>query len=218
MKITELSDKEYAITDLVLDDIYNKRYCVFDFEATGPDQLNDYITQIGAVIINDAGSITAQYKTLVRPAKPIPEAIERLTGIYNKDVEEARTFSEVFGEFMAFIEGCVLITQAGYEFDYPLLVEECRRNQLFIHDQITIDTKALFTFLHPEVSDIVSTNFLIHYYNINDSDIQRHDALGDSILISRFFYKMIEECLHREIRTIRIEHLIVKRMKLTPLM
>jgi len=92
MKIVHLSDSEYVIKDFTLKNITSRKFCVFDLEATGPDQLNDYTTQIGAVILGSDGSIIATYKTLVRPLKPIPAQIERLTGILNKDVEAAPTF------------------------------------------------------------------------------------------------------------------------------
>lgn len=52
---------------------------------------------------------------------------------------------------------------------------------------------------------------------IDDTDIQRHDALGDSILISRIFNKMIGECLDRGIDQIRFDNLKVKKVKLTPM-
>lgn len=130
MKVINLSDSEYVIKDFTLEEIGKRKFCVFDFEATGPDQLNDFITQIGAVILGQNGSVVEQYKTLVRPPKPIPELIEKLTGIFNKDVEEARSFSVVIDEFLTFLKGCVLVTQAGYEYDLPLLLEECRRNNI----------------------------------------------------------------------------------------
>lgn len=217
MKIVDLSHNEYVITDFTLNEIHERSYCVFDFEATGPDPINDFITQIGAVIIGHDGSVIKQFKTLVKPPKLIPEAIEKLTGVYNKDVEEARSFSAVIDDFSSFIGGYVLVTQAGYEYDLPLLKEECRRNNTLLEELPVIDTKALFTYLHPEVTDIVSTNFLIKYYMVDDTNIQRHDALGDSILISRFFNRMMEECLDRGIRDIKFDNLKVKKVKLTPL-
>lgn len=51
----------------------------------------------------------------------------------------------------------------------------------------TLDTKALFSYLHPEINEIIWTDFLINYYKINDTDISRHNALDDSIVISRIF-------------------------------
>src|SRR5690606_38414050 len=129
----------------------------------------------------------------------------------------SRSFSDVIDEFFTFFSGCVLVTQAGYEYDLPLLLAECKRNNKPLEAPLVIDTKALFTYLHLECTEIVSTNSLINYYMINDTDIQRHDALGDSILISRIFNKMMDECWDKGIDQIRFDNLKVKKVRLTPL-
>lgn len=109
------------------------------------------------------------------------------------------------------------MTQAGYEYDIPLMIKECERNNLFMFEAKFIDTKALFTYLHPEVTEIISTNFLIEYYKIDDHDIKRHNALGDSILIGRIFKCLLDECVRRRIDNIRFEDIVVKKVKLQSL-
>jgi DNA polymerase III, alpha subunit (gram-positive type) len=81
-----------------------------------------------------------------------------------------------------------------------------------------IDTKALYTYLYPDVSEIVSTNYLIRQLGIYDQDIRRHRALGDSILIARIFLKLLEECNARGLQSISFDDLQVKRVKLDPLL
>lgn len=217
MNIHHRSDDTYIVTDMVLEDIHRLTYCVFDFEATGPDPLQDHITQIGAVVMEQDGANARQFNALVRPGRPIPEIIERLTGIMNRDVEHAPALPDAMADFMSFFHGCILVTQAGYEYDLPLWREECKRHHIEFGEPAVIDTKALFTWLHPECADIVSTNFLICYYGIEDSDLARHDALGDSMLIARIFNQMIDECRARGITTIRFDQLQVKKVKLKPL-
>lgn len=53
MEITMLSDKEYAVSDLLIKNIHSQRFCVFDFEATGINHETEHITQIGAVIVEN---------------------------------------------------------------------------------------------------------------------------------------------------------------------
>ncbi|CAG7655820.1 PolC-type DNA polymerase III [Paenibacillus allorhizosphaerae] len=220
MIIHYISDTEYTVSGLHIENVLARRYCIFDFEATGPNQEEDHITQIGAKIIEPGGVESGRtFTTLVRSPKRIPEAIERLTGVTNHIMETAPTFSEVYREFADFTKGTVLVTQAGYEFDWPLLYLECQRNGLPPFTNPIIDTKALFTYLYPEVRDIVSTNFLIQWFDIDDKDIKRHDALGDSVLIGRIFVKLLEEVRRRQWNEIQFnEPLQVKRMKLTPLL
>jgi DNA polymerase III subunit epsilon len=81
-----------------------------------------------------------------------------------------------------------------------------------------LDTKALFSYLHPEIKDIIWTDYLIKYYNIYDKDLKRHDALGDSILIGRIFLRIVEELEVRDIKDIEfIDPVVVKRFLIRPL-
>ncbi|MBP1995778.1 3'-5' exonuclease [Paenibacillus eucommiae] len=219
MEISNLSDTEYSVTGISLSDIFNRNYCVFDFEATGANQDEEHITQIGAVIVeNNQILLEKTFNSLVRSPKEIPLLIEKLTGIKNSDIERAPSFSTVYEEFVAFTKNSILVTQAGYEFDWPLLKNECERNCLPMVTNTILDTKALFSYLHPEVNERVSTNYLIKYYNIDDSDIERHSALGDSVLISRIFIEILEEFKQRNTNEIIFsEPLRVKKVQLVPL-
>ncbi|MCM3625747.1 3'-5' exonuclease [Paenibacillus glycanilyticus] len=219
MKIINISDTEYSIEGLSVSHLLSKRYCAFDLEATGPNQDEEHITQMGAVIIeNNQIVINKSFNSLVKSPKQIPQLIEKLTGIKNDEMKRAPVFSSVYQRFIEFINGCVLVTQAGYEFDYPLLNKECQRNNLLMFDNVALDTKVLFSFLHPEVQERITTNYLIDFYNINDSDIKRHDALGDSVLIARIFIKLLEELKVRNINEVIIdEPIIIKKVQLSPL-
>jgi DNA polymerase-3 subunit epsilon len=117
-----------------------------------------------------------------------------------------------------FTKDTILVTHAGYEFDMPLLRNECERNNLKFLNNVVLDTKALFTLLHPEVSEIIWTDYLIKYYEINDQDLKRHDALGDSILIGRIFRRLLQEFRYRETTDIDFtKPVIVKRFQTKPL-
>lgn len=219
MKIDYISDTEYVVSELFVDDIVNQRYCVFDFEATGIIPETEHITQIGAIII-EHGRIqeTRTFNTLVKSPKPIPEPVERHTGIYNDDIAYAPLLHEVYDDFLAFAGDCILVTHAGYEFDLPLLAKECRRSGLPMILNKCLDTKALFSYLHPEIEAIIWTDYLIKHYEVSDRDLKRHDALADSILIGRIFLRMMEEFLARDIRSIAFkDHVRVKRFQVVPL-
>ncbi|GAB2674209.1 PolC-type DNA polymerase III [Paenibacillus thermoaerophilus] len=220
MKIEPISDAEYAVSGVRIKNIRDQTFCVFDLEATGPNEAEDSIIQIGGILLNGRSkTIEKTFETLVKPSKSIPEVIERLTGIYNKEVEGATGLSEIYPEFVEFSKGSILVTQAGYEFDWPLLHNECKRNGLTMLPNTIMDTKALFTYLFPEVNEIISTNFLIKFFNIDDSDIIRHTALGDSVLIGRIFIELLKELEKRKIEEIHMDKpLIIKRVKLQKLL
>ncbi|MFK7692024.1 PolC-type DNA polymerase III [Paenibacillus sp. HJGM_3] len=198
-------------------DLHSRTFCVFDLEGTGIDYETDHITQIGAVLLQD-GEVVRRFSSLVRSPVRIPEAIERLTGIKNAELESAPDFPEVYARFLEFSAGAVLVTQAGYEYDVHMLERHCGRYGIPWKPQPVIDTKALYASIHPEITDIISTNYLLRTYQIDDRDVPRHDALGDSILISRFFRAILEEyrALGHADWTVR-EGLRVKRFQLPPL-
>ncbi|WP_054954754.1 3'-5' exonuclease [Paenibacillus dakarensis] len=219
MHVTMLSEQAYEVNGLNIQHILSRKFCVFDLEATGIQAETERIIQIGAVLMVKDGLIPGKtFNTYVKPAKPIPPEIETLTGIYNGDVQHAPGLGEVYGSFLDFAEGTILVTHAGYEFDLPLLQRECARQGLAAPANPCIDTKALFTYLHPEVENIISTDFLLNYYRLESKGIQRHDALGDSLLIGQIFMEMLKELEARNMEHLEITSPVhVKRFQLPPL-
>lgn len=164
--------------------------------------------------VTGGDSLSIQFG-ICQPLKPIPEAVERFTGIYNLYVEHAPRFNEVYSGFIDFIKDSVLVTQAGYEFDLPLLRNECKRLTFPMMNICCLDTKALFTYLHPVIDCIISTDYLIKYYKIDDRDLKRHDALGDSILIGRIFLSILGEFQARNLHDIHFkDEVVVKRFQI----
>ena len=194
MRIESFHQSSYLLSEFefLLDP--ENRYVVFDLETTGPDQKLDRITQIGAVVVNEDGPNNDEFfKSLVHPDKTIPPKIEKLTGITNDMVAEAPELSIVWSDFLEFCRGSTLVTQCGYEFDFPLIQSECERLNLPELEQQKLDTKAIFALMHPDRSEIFSTDYLAGYYGVDQNEFKRHDALGDAQLISRFFHKQLEE-------------------------
>ncbi|MFO7882579.1 MAG: PolC-type DNA polymerase III [Kosmotogaceae bacterium] len=91
-------------------------YVVFDLETTGLDPANDEIIEIGAVKIKDK-KIIDKMSTLIKPTKPLSEIVQKITGIKEKDLEQAPSIHEVFQEFLDFCEDSVLVAHNA-SFDY----------------------------------------------------------------------------------------------------
>ena len=219
MNIDFISDTEYLVSGVTLKDIQNQRYCVFDFEATGIDHESEYITQIGAVLIEGNKILEEKtFNTYIKSPKKIPEAVERFTGVYNKYLENAPTLTQTYKEFQRFTKDTILVTHAGYEFDLPLLNRECQRNNLDMLTNTCLDTKALFSYLYPEIKDIIWTDFLVKYYGVKNDDLRRHDALDDSKLIARIFVTLLKEFEKRGKSDIDfIDPVRVKRFEVIPM-
>lgn len=217
MKITFPCADYYELRDFQFQGLSGHNFVVFDLEATGPEPATDSVSQVGAVKLDDAEQGDAAFESLVRPWKPIPQKIEELTGVTNAQVLTASDFAEAFARFRAFCGDAVLVTQCGYEYDFPLLDRECDRAGLRRLANARLDTKAIFALLHPQRSETFSTNFLSDYYGIDRTAFQRHDALGDARMIARIFYAELEEANSMGIDALATDGLKIKRFVLPPL-
>jgi len=193
VKITFLPGT-YTVDELIVTPLQDRTYCIFDLEGTGIDTTVESITQFGAVSYKRGEGVSeSSFSSLVRASKMIPEAVEKLTGITNQAMLQAPHFNEVYERFCSFIGDQVLVTHAGYEYDLPMLERHCQEYGLTMFTNKVLDTKAMFTYIHPEVTDVVSTDFLIGYYDLDTEGIHRHDALADCGIIARIFECVLEE-------------------------
>jgi DNA polymerase-3 subunit epsilon len=215
-----LQDVEhYLLSDFEFSGFSGRRYVVFDVESTGINHQSESITQIGAVAVYDSGPRDAEsFMSLVKPWKSLPEKIEKLTGITNARVARAPDLKAVWPEFCKFCGESPLVTQCGYEFDFPIIDEECARAGIRPLGNSRLDTKAIFALLHPDRSEVFSTNFLSDHYRTDRSQFQRHDALGDAMLISRFFFGELQELQSLGVDHLRTDTAVkIKRFILPPL-
>jgi DNA polymerase-3 subunit epsilon len=219
MKTEPINAESYRLTEFEFRPISGRRYVVFDVEATGPDHETDCVTQIGAVAVYDDGPSDGEsFNCLVRPQKQIPAKIEALTGVTNSLVASASSFATVWPSFLAFCGESALVTQCGYEFDFPLLDRECARSAVPPLVGPRVDTKALFALRHRGRFDTFSTNLLSEHYGVDRSLFRRHDALGDAKLIARIFHAMLRESQHlNECDWSLKEPICIKRFVLPPL-
>ena len=89
------------------DDTFSNGFVAIDIETTGLDVRTDSIIEVGAVLFerNEAGvfSETKSFSSFVSPQRDIPENIKKLTGISEKDVENAPLALAVIKELSDFI-------------------------------------------------------------------------------------------------------------------
>jgi len=153
-----------------------------DLETTGANPAIDRITEIGLIEVVE-GRVT-RWSTLVNPERPIPEFIQRLTGIRNDMVADAPTFAEVAEELRTRLHGKLFIAHNA-RFDYSFVKQEFRRlGQRFQADVLC--TVRLSRKLFPEH----------HKHNLDSLIVRhglyaegRHRALADAELIWQFWQK-----------------------------
>lgn len=109
---------------------------VFDLEATSnketedhqPEkQTNNFITDIGAVLLNKDLEIVSEFQSLVRPEEPITPYIEKITHISNEMVATADLWPTVSARFEEWVRANVKniknvrLCPWGSYFDMPLI-------------------------------------------------------------------------------------------------
>lgn len=187
----------YGVEAYLVDDIKNvvtdskgqsldDRYVVFDLETTGFSAINNKIIEIGAVKV-EKGIITDRFSTFVNPNEPIPFRIEKLTGISDNMVIDARTIEEIMPEFLEFAKGCVMVAHNA-DFDMSFIIRNCER--MGIDTEFTIlDTVNLSRILLPNLK-----NFKLDTVAkaLNVPLLNHHRAVDDAGCTAEIFVKLIK--------------------------
>mgnify|MGYP002074560998 FL=1 len=162
-----------------------------DLETTGANPEHDRITEIGIVQIGPDG--VSEWSTLVNPGRPIPEFIERLTGISDAMVASAPRFAELAAEVRTRLAGRLFVAHnAG--FDYGFLQHEFARvggalgGAGFVAPVLC--TVKLSRRLYPE-HDRHNLDALIARHGLVVG--ARHRALGDARALHQFWQRACVE-------------------------
>ena len=94
-------------------------FVVLDIETTGFSPIGDDIIEVGAVRYKN-GVIGESFQRFVRPSKPIPEEVQKLTNITPDMVADAPLPAQALREFFDFI-GDAIIVAHNAQFDYSFL-------------------------------------------------------------------------------------------------
>jgi DNA polymerase III alpha subunit (gram-positive type) len=213
MKIKNLNQYEYSISSYKLLNLKENKYLILDLESTGLDTEKDEVTEIAFLPIANKMKIFSNPKSiLVKPRVRIPERIENLTGIKNANLRNARNFKNVLKSIAHIYREYVWVAQCGFEFDFPLLMNQYK---MFFAKKLnvkTLDIKLFYLYLHPRTKLTVSTDFLINKYKIMDSGIRRHRAGGDVKIISGIFLNLLREYEEKKINKIDLQApLLIKK-------
>lgn len=124
-------------------------FVVVDLETTGSVLGVDEVVEIGALRLH-GGEVTGRFATLVRPERPLPLWVRRLTGIRTADLRDAPTFPEVAGELTELLSGAIFVAH-DLRFDLPFLRWEFSRHGLVMPDAIGVCTLQLSRVLWPDL-------------------------------------------------------------------
>lgn len=166
------------------------KYIVLDLEWNIPEHrnrlvkepivLHGEIIQIGAVMLNEQMEEIGSFEAKIRPEfyKRINRKIEELTGITDKDLENALLFTDAINNFKNWCgDDSILLTWGPcdvqmlednlimYDMDYRWIPED-------------FDAQLMFDFQETMEDRNYSLDYAVYYFGIRG--IKAHDALNDA--------------------------------------
>lgn len=122
-----------------------KPLAIFDLETTGTNVTSDRIVEIAIIKVNSDGS-EEKFLKRVNPEMPIPKEVSEIHGIYDHDIANAPTFSQIAEEVVAFIGDADLAGYNSNKFDIPVLAEELMRakSKFDVSNRQFVDVQNIF--------------------------------------------------------------------------
>lgn len=164
----------------------SNRYAVVDLEATGTGS-DAKIIQIGIVLVEN-GEIIDSYATDINPYEPLDDHIKNLTGITDKQLEQAPDFGQVASTIYDMIGDAIFVAH-NVKFDANLLAEA-----LFFegYELLTprVDTVELAQLFFPTFEKYSLGNLAEHLDLGLD---QAHTAISDAMATARLLIKIQEK-------------------------
>ena len=155
-------------------------YVSLDLETTGLDSERDTILEIGAVRFR-GDEVLDTFETFVNPGRPIPDHIQRLTGIQPRQVERAPAFPVIASDFAEFL-GPHPVVGHNIQFDLRFLSSHglTLANPAF-------DTMDLATVFLPSSRRYT----LKHIADRFGVELRNHRALDDAVGSKEIFLRLL---------------------------
>jgi DNA polymerase III subunit epsilon len=195
LRIEPVSDELYAVSDLLVNALSQKRIWLFDLEATGLDTSKERVTQIAGCMF-EGGQIREEtaFTSFVWPGEgvEIPKVVRELTGITPEKLQGAPAFPEAWRSHLAAARGADFwLGQSVFEFDVPLLDAELARHRMPPGLPATLDSVVLATWLLGPPEERWSTSRLLARFEVDTVGLRRHDALDDVKILGRLLEPMV---------------------------
>ncbi len=168
--------------------------CFVDIETTGMRVNADRIIEIGIIRVED-GQEVQRYQALIDPETYLPPFIEQHTGINQRMLESAPTFSQVADEIHSLLSDALFIAH-NVRFDYGFLKHEFQRSGLRFSAKNCCTVK-LSRALYPQHRRH-NLSAIIERFGFACQD--RHRALDDADVLWQF-YQHAKESFSEELFT-----------------
>lgn len=172
-------------------------FCVIDLETTGGNHDTDKIIEIGMVRIENL-KISADKNYLIDPEIIIPDFIQKLTTIKQKDVKGKPKIEDVLNEIIDFI-GDDIIVAHNTSFDVPFLNSVLRRNGKEELKNRVICTNVMTKHMIPEIMNS-NLNYMSQLFNIGHANA--HRAYDDAIATAKLLLKYLDIFIDKGIKKV----------------
>ena len=169
----------------------------FDLETTGLDAvMGDSICEIGALKMRGK-EVVETFKTLVNPKKSIPEEVQRIHGISDKDVEGAPYFEEIVDKFIYFLQDSVILAY-NIVFDMKFLGQELKRIN---YPQIELPAIDILNMARTMLSlPRYKLGSIAQHFNIENKI--SHRAFEDATCAAQVFFRLREQFREKGINSL----------------
>lgn len=164
-------------------------YVVMDIETTGLNPKSEKIIELGAARIRE-GKVVDTFSAFVNPGRSLSERIVELTGISDRDVENAPYIEEIIQDFVDFTGDDVLLGH-NLSFDYSFVKKAAVNNKLSFEKE-GIDTLRIARRFLAQLESR-RLGFLCEYYQI---ELEAHRALNDALATHRLYQKLCAEFIN----------------------
>lgn len=188
----------------ISDQVKNLDFVVFDLETTGGNHQNDKIIEIGLVKISKL-KLTEEKSFLIKPEIKIPDFIQKLTNIKEKDVVDAPTIDEVIEEILEFMGDHILVAH-NTSFDVPFFNSVLKRLGKDDLKNPSLCTNLMTKYLIPNLLNS-NLNYMSKIFNIHHK--KAHRALDDAKATAKLLIRYLNIFINKDIQ--KINHLYYPR-------
>ncbi len=185
------------------------KYVVVDLETTGhTPKKGDKIIEVGMVTIEN-GEIVHQFHSMVNPQQPIPSFISQLTGIEDKDVQDAPLFEEIVDEIVHLCQDAYFVAH-HVQFDLGFLnhaIQEAIGKSL---DIPVIDTVELSRIIMPQAPGYKLSQLAEFLEEVHENP---HRALADAYVTANILLHLIHKAKQLPYETLQQLSTLERKLK-----